>query len=231
MKPKLSPPDIVVVAILGVVLITPDDATAQRPSKQQATIAAPVLTVDEFALAVVNDRDAEVKAMLARGMDPETVGPDGNPVLVTAAREGSARVIDVLLAAGAKVDSANAYGDTALKLAALRGHLAIAKKLRARGAAVETPGWTPLIYAATGGHDDMVRYLIAEGAKLDAVSPNGTTALMMAVREEKFSTAELLIARGANVNIRNENGASALDWAERSGDSVMVERLKRAGAR
>ncbi len=77
----------------------------------------------------------------------------------------------------------------------------------------------------------MVRYLLAEGAKIDAVSPNGTTALMMAVREEKFSTADLLIARGANVNIRNENGATALAWAERSADSALVERLKRAGAR
>jgi len=231
MKPKPSLPDAAFVAVIAIAVIAHGDAAAQRPSRQQATIAAPVLTVDDFALAVVNDRDADVKAMLARGMDPETVGPDGNPVLVTAAREGSARVIDVLLAAGAKVDSANAYGDTALKLAALHGHLGIAKKLRARGAAVDHQGWTPLIYAATGGHDDMVRYLLAEGAKLDAVSPNGTTALMMAVREEKFSTAELLIARGANVNVRNENGASALDWAQRSGDGALVERLKRAGAR
>jgi ankyrin repeat protein len=109
--------------------------------------------------------------------------------------------------------------------------MSIAKKLRARGAQLETLGWTPLIYAATGGHDDMVRYLLAEGANIDAVSPNGTTALMMAVREEKFSTAALLIARGANVNLRNEQGATALSWAERSGDTTLVERLKRAGAR
>ena len=60
----------------------------------------------------------------------------------------------------------------------------------------------------------MVRYLLAEGANINAVSPNGTTALMMAVREGKCSTALLLIARGADVNLRNENGASALDWAE-----------------
>jgi ankyrin repeat protein len=216
---------------VAVALVASPDAAAQRVSKPQPTVAVPALSVEDFALAARNDREDEVRAMLARGMDPETVGPDGNPVLVTAAREGSARVIDVLLAAGAKVDQANAYGDTALKMAALHGRLDIAKKLRARKAALDPPGWTPLIYAATGGHDEMVRYLLAEGAKIDAVSPNGTSALMMAVREEKFSTAELLIARGANVNVRNENGATALEWAERSEDRALIERLKRAGAR
>lgn len=230
MKRMLLLPEVAALAVLAL-LATPD-AVAQRLSKPQPTaVAAPALSVDEFALAAQNDRDDEVRAMLARGMDPDTVGPDGNPVLLTAAREGSARVVDALLAAGAKVDQANAYGDTALKMAALHGRLEIAKKLRARKAGLDPPGWTPLIYAATGGHDEMVRYLLAEGAKIDAVSPNGTTALMMAVREEKFSTAELLIARGANVNIRNENGATAIEWAERSGDRALVERLKRAGAR
>ena len=208
------------------------DASAQRRNKPaEETIAPRVLTVDDFALAAFNDRDDEVRLMLSRGMDPGTVCPDGTPVLATAAREGSEKVVDVLLAAGAKVDQPNTYGDTALKLAALNGRMSIAKKLRARGAQIETPGWTPLIYAATGGHDEMVRYLLAEGANINAVSPNGTTALMMAVREEKFSTAELLIARGANVNIRNEQGATALSWAERSGDMTLVQRLQRAGAR
>ena len=231
MKPMRSLPKTLAPLVLAAALLVSPEAAPQRLSKPQPSIAAPTLSVDDFALAAHNDRDDEIRAMLARGMDPETVGPDGNPVLVTAAREGSAKVVDALLAAGAKVDHANAYGDTALKLAALHGRIAIARKLRARKAALDPPGWTPLIYAATGGHDEMVRYLLAEGARIDAVSPNGTTALMMAVREEKFSTAELLISRGANVNVRNENGATALEWAERSGDGALVERLKRAGAR
>ena len=224
--------NVVAALTTALLIVHAGDALAQRRNKpQEETIAPRVLTVEDFALAAFNDRDDEVRFMLSRGMDPGTVGPDGTPVLVTAAREGSEKVVDVLLAAGAKVDQANSYGDTALKLAALQGRLSIAKKLRARGAQVETPGWTPLIYAATGGHDEMVVYLLAEGANIDARSPNGTTALMMAVREEKFSTAELLIARGANVNLRNEQGASALSWAERSGDMTLVARLKRAGAR
>jgi ankyrin repeat protein len=198
------------------------------PAAAQRSAAAQIA---DFALAAVNDRDAEIKAMIARGMDPNTVGPDGNPVLLTAAREGSARAVDALLAAGAKPDVRNAFGDSPLLMAALHGRLEIARKLVAKGAPIDPPGWTPLIYAATGGHDEMVAFLLEKGARIDATSPNGTSALMMAVREDKFSTAMLLISRGADVNLRNEAGATALAWAERSGDRELIERLKRAGAR
>jgi ankyrin repeat protein len=209
-----------VVAALTFGPLTP--AVAQRSAAAQ---------IEDFALAATNDRDAELKAMIARGMDPNTVGLDGNPVLLTAAREGSTKAVDALLAAGAKPDLRNAFGDSPLLMAALHGRLEIARKLIAKGAPLDAPGWTPLIYAATGGHDEMVRFLLDQGARIDATSPNGTSALMMAVREDKFSTAALLIARGADVNLRNENGATALAWAERSGDRELIQRLKRAGAR
>jgi ankyrin repeat protein len=58
-------------------------------------------------------------------------------------------------------------------VAALGGRLDFVKKLRARGAEVNQKGWTALIYAATGGHDAVVTYLLAEGADINAVSPNG----------------------------------------------------------
>jgi ankyrin repeat protein len=76
----------------------------------------------------------------------------------------------------------------------------------------------------------MVRYLLAEGANIDAVSPNGTTALMMAVREHHPETMRVLIGRGANVNHRNQDGASALAWAKRAEEVDMAKELRRAGA-
>ncbi len=205
------------VALTGLVL--PFRATAQQLH-------------EDFVIAATNDRAAEVTSMLARGMDPNTVAPNGDPVLLIAARAGNATTVDVLLAARSiNVNARNKFGDTALMCAALMGHLEIAKRLRAHGAEVNGSGWTALIYAASGGHDEIVRYLLAEGANINAVSPNGTSALMMAVRESRMSTAALLIARGVNVNIRNENGAGALDWAKRNDDTAMVTAFKQAGAR
>jgi len=134
-------------------------------------------------------------------------------------------------APGINVDARTRTGDTALMGAALAGNLDIVRKLRARGAAIDGKGWTPLIYAATGGHDAVVAYLLDQGANINAASANGTTALMMAVREGKGPTVDLLVKRGADVNHRNENNVSALDWAKRGNEAAMAAVLRRAGAK
>ena len=72
-------------------------------------------------------------------------------------------MVDALLAAKANVNARSAVGDSAIMAAALNGHLDIVKKLRARGAEINHAGWTPLIYAATGGQDAVIEYLLAEG--------------------------------------------------------------------
>jgi len=186
---------------------------------------------EDFVIAAANDRVGQVKVMLARGADPNAVNALGDPALVVAARAGNAATVDALLAAKANVNARNKFGDTAIMVAALSGNLGIVRTLRGRGASLENAGWTPLIYAATGGFDAIVSYLLAEGANINASSPNGTTALMMAVREGKGSTVELLVAKGADVNRRNQTGASALDWALRGNEKKMAEQLRRAGAK
>lgn len=198
-----------------------------------AVLAAPGALAQpnsDLQFAVVNDRAALVKEVLAKGADANAVDAEGVPMLVLAARNGSAGAVDALLAGGAKVNGRTPTGDTALMTAALVGNIEIAKKLRMKGAELEGPGWTPLIYAATGGHEAMIAYLLAEGANINAQSPNGTTALMMAIREGKGPAVTLLMAKGADVNKRNQNGATALSWAIRGNEKAIAEALKRAGA-
>jgi ankyrin repeat protein len=185
---------------------------------------------EAFIRAVETDNADRVREMLARGVDPNIVDPHGEPVLVVAARAGWERTVDALLGAGAKVDSANGFGDRPIMVAALNGHLSIVKTLHRRGAALDAPGWTPLIYAATNGQIEVVRYLLDAGAAIDAASPNGTTALMMAVRGGHLTTVELLLARGADVSRRNQDGATALTWARRGGSIDIETMLKRRGA-
>jgi ankyrin repeat protein len=186
--------------------------------------------LEDFIIAVNNDRVATVRELLAKGIDPDSVGSSGEPVLVMAARHNFSAVVEALLAAKANVNAKSTFGDTAIMAAAFGGHLDLVKTLRTRGAGIDGPGWTPLIYAAAGGHDAIVTYLLGEGADINAASPNGTTALMMAAREGKGPTATLLLAKGADVNRRNENGVTALAWALRNNERAMADALRKAGA-
>ena len=192
-------------------------------------IAAPLL--DELTQAVANDRVDEVKRLLARGMDADSVDANGETMLCIAAHNGYARTAQALLAAKAHPNVANRFGDTPLMLAALKGDLEAVRVLQAGGAAVNRQGWTPLIYAATGGHDSIVEFLLLHGADIDAQSPNGTTALMMAIHEHHPDTARLLIDRGADVDRRNQDGATALEWARLGNENDLVKELRRVGAK
>ena len=183
--------------------------------------------LDDLIVAVTNDRVADVRSLLARGMDPNSVDPNGDPLLVLAVRNGSAGAVEALLAARARPDLPNPHGDTAILIAALKGNLALVRRLHGVGAALDGPGWTPLIYAATGGHEPVVRYLLDQGARIDAPSPNGTTALMMAVREHRVDVAELLLSRGADPLRRNDAGLSALQYAEQGNETELAARLRR----
>ena len=101
-----------------------------------ASVALAQSVQEDLAIAVLNDRAAEVKRMLAAGADPNMVDRNGDPLIVIAARANSVAALDALLAARANVNARTRHGDTALMFAALNGRLDIAKKLRANGADV-----------------------------------------------------------------------------------------------
>jgi ankyrin repeat protein len=82
---------------------------------------------DRFNMAVAADRADEVAALLARGMDPNTVDLNGDPALLVAARLGYETTLDVLLRAGAKVNARNRFGDSAIMVAAIGGQLGVVK--------------------------------------------------------------------------------------------------------
>src|SRR5689334_25229622 len=97
--------------------------------------AEPLL--DTFAVAVENDRVDEVKRLLARGMDPDSVNAQGDTMLCLAARNGNVQTVQALLAAKARPELANRFGDTPLMLAALKGDLPTARALQAARAATQ----------------------------------------------------------------------------------------------
>lgn len=184
---------------------------------------------EDFFKAIQLDRTSLMREALAGGLDPNTSDERGNTGLLLAVREGSFEVAELLLATkGIEVDRPNAADETPLMLAAVRGHHDWAVRLIERGAAVDRSGWTPLHYAASGPQPQLLALLLQRGARIEALSANGTTALMMAAGYGAIDGAELLLARGADAARRNARGLDAADFARRAGRDALARRLEAA---
>jgi ankyrin repeat protein len=169
---------------------------------------------DDFIAAVTFDQPAVIEKLLRRGFDPNTPNEKGVSGLLLAIQSTSPKSA-LLLAKhpSTNVNAQNKAGETALMLAAIDNQLELAQVLIDRGADVNRPGWTPLHYAATRGHRDMMRLLLEHDAYIDCESDNGTTPLMMAAYFAPPLAVKLLLEEGADPTLVNNANASALDMA------------------
>ncbi len=172
---------------------------------------------EDFFSAVERDDPRTISSLLARGFDPNTRDAKGQGGLYLAFRHESYKALDALLAAPKiDVELRNQADESPLMMAAFRGRLDTAKALIAKGADVNKPGWTPLHYAATNGHVELIHLLLEEHAFIDAESPTKTTPLMMAASYGNPQAVKLLLEEGADPLAKNNQGLTALDFAQRA---------------
>jgi len=184
---------------------------------------------EDLLLAARRDDGSRVMTLLLRGADPNTRDERGRTALHLVLQEESEKALNSLLAhPGLDVNALNANGETPLMLAALKGRLDWAKALVWRGAQVNREGWTPLHYACSGPDEGVARWLLEQGAAIDARAPNGSTPLMLAAGYGGISTAEILLQAGADARLRNELQLSAADFAERAGRDKLAKLLRAA---
>lgn len=194
--------------------------------------AQPTVADDPFFRAVANDDASTMSTLFLRGTDPNMRGPKGQLALVLALQANNERALDQLMShPDIKIDLANDNGETPLMMAALRGQVAWMQKLLARGAQVQRNGWSPLHYAASGPSVAAVQLLLERGAPLNALSPNGSTPLMMAARYGAEDSARLLLKAGADASLRNEQQLQATDFAKATGRDRLAADLAQAAAR
>lgn len=188
---------------------------------------------------------AKIKLLVQHGADVNARSAIGNtPLLLAARAHGSAKGVELLLSAGAKINSTNIFGATALMAAAASGDLETVKLLVKRGADVNAHsrgseptviwggGRSPLMWAAFRGDRAMAKFLINAGADVNASEGFGS-ALSQSAWNDQAEMAKYLLKRGADVDLKDAvNEFTPLHWAagsERS-NSKLVETLLKNGA-
>lgn len=184
---------------------------------------------EDFFQAVTRDDAATISELLRRGFDPNALDPKGRPGLFIALKEGSLKVAEVLVDfPKTHVEWRSPQDESALMIASLKGNTALVRKLVARDSDVNKTGWTPLHYAATGGHVDVIQLLLDENAYIDAESPNKTTPLMMAAKYGNLDAVKLLLESGADPRLRNQLGLTAIDFAHQGNRPDAAEAIAAA---
>jgi uncharacterized protein len=179
---------------------------------------------DDFFTAVTRDDPASLQELLNRGFDPNTVNAQGLTGLYLALRDSSMKAAQVLIDwPKTNVESRTPQDESPLMMAALRGQTEIVRKLIARDADVNKTGWTPLHYAATSAHLDIIELLLESHAYIDAESPNGTTPLMMAAQYGSPAAVKLLLESGADASLKNQRGLGAIEFARLGGRSESAD--------
>lgn len=152
-------------------------------------------------LARASGNRMAIRTLLEYGARYREVGKDGWTSLMSAIEHLDTDQVKNLIAAGADVQTTDAYGISALTLASSFGLSEIAELIIKKGAdlnQVDKGGHkTPLMYAVENGNKKMVELLINNSADLNSRDINNSSALTRTFSMEKVELYDALVAAGA----------------------------------
>jgi len=183
--------------------------------------------------ASVAANTAVIDALLRGGANVESPTPEGQTALMVVARTGNVDAARLLLRHGANVNALEHWGgQSALMWAAAQSQPGMVKLLLEHGARVNEHsavrdwqrrvtaegrpkimnhgGFTPLHFAAREGCIECAKHLLKAGADVNALDPDDTTPLVLALLNMHFNFAAYLISAGADVNRWDFFGQSPL---------------------
>lgn len=117
-------------------------------------------------------------------------------------RTKQSEIVQLLIDHGADINSASKGGFTSLLVAVSIGSVAMVRLFLETGADMrgDVEDHTPLIFAATYGHAEIMMPLLDVGAEINAHSKSGWTPLTTAARYGHLDCVRYLLDRGADIN-------------------------------
>jgi ankyrin repeat protein len=187
-----------------------------------------------LALASREGRVEVVKLLLSRGADVKARTVQGRTALILAASKGHADVVKILLDRAADVSVKDLDGATAWTAAARNGHPQIVDLLLRAGVEITARSGafldTQLILAALSDDSARAKEVLRLGARVNAETESGDSALALASGLGHVKLMRLLLDQGANVDQRSHGEDTPLLLAARNGRVKVVQVLLERGA-
>eukprot|EP00457_Paulinella_chromatophora_P002821 gb/GEZN01002826.1/.p1 GENE.gb/GEZN01002826.1/~~gb/GEZN01002826.1/.p1 ORF type:complete len:760 (+),score=168.42 gb/GEZN01002826.1/:232-2280(+) len=210
--------------------ITADASKADKPEKKKedwlsASSAAQLTTIWES------------KSPPGSGIDVEMKEPrKGDTALILAARRGDADAVTWLLNKGAKPDTLNNQGFTALMVTCMGGFKPVAEVLLQHKAGINLvadneAGDTALSLCIYKNYTDLALLLLEKGANPMSVDKDDRDSrLHDAAMNKNEAIVRALLTKNANVNHQNNDGNAPLHTAAEYGAPQVVKVLMEAKA-
>lgn len=193
-----------------------------------------------------------LRTLVEFGADVNMLHNNGGTAILAAAVRRDLKTVKVLLELGANVDIENFDGWSARKWALSASDPSFLEasgivkpdhhdiSLKVQGNTVKEEAkepkvlvspvgqafWTVFMRAAASGDIETVRRFIDDGVEINGQSPNGTTALMAAIKNERSDVACELLELGADLAICDQDGFNAVQWAQKKGLTPFLAVLK-----
>ena len=178
--------------------------------------------------AVKNRRHEQAESLLSTGIDPnQTHCYDNEIPLHVAIEQSDTEMVRILLKYGAKPNQKNPLGDSMLYDAAETGNLEIVKMLVEAGANVnrKTGAGSPIKAALKNGHENVVDYLIQQGADTESRTTlafgqrvdSSSTPIFSALESKRPELIRKMIDKDVDLTMIGDYGNTLLHAAVNSG--------------
>ncbi|MDJ0578866.1 ankyrin repeat domain-containing protein [Crocosphaera sp.] len=184
--------------------------------------------------AVLTKNKEIVELLINHGADVNLQNEKVFTPLDIAGKANNKKIAELLINYGVDVNTRDKSGNTPLYSAVENNNKKRVELLINNGADVnarDKHGFTPLHNAVWKENKEIVELLINNGADVNTRNNYGFTPLNSAIWKENKKIVELLINNAADVNAKDKHELTAFDYAKERGNGVIMNLLRKHGAR